>query len=533
MDPLVLTFDIGTQSLRALLVNKKGETVLSYQLRYNKIKLDSDIPGRAEQEPDFYYDKLCEAGLALKRLADKIASQGSDKASFDKTSKTSESNYFNRIKAVTITCIRDTVLILDKDCKPLRNIIVWLDERRAQKEIQLPLWKKALFGSIGMTEAIHMIYKDGFCNWIMENEPELWKKTYKFVVLPSYINYKLTGQLKDGAANQVGHIPFDYRNRCWMKKGLSRCLADIPMDKLVDIVPSPGVVGYINDETSIRSRIPKGLPLISTGTDKACEALGLSVTTEDKAAISLGTASTIQFCSQHYFEPEPFLPSYPAVMPGYYNGEYQLYRGYWIVTWFIKNFAQEEAAEAQRRGVKVESILDEHLANVPLGCEGLILTPHLAPGNGNPFAKGVLMGLTDHHNKYHIYRAIIEGIDFELYHAMLRMQKRSGQQIKQLYIAGGGSVCDTVVQICADIFGLPIKRIQTHEASGIGSSLAAFVCLGEFKDYNEAVSSMVHDKDIFEPNEENHKKYMAIYNGVYKHIEKNNTYLFKRISKVR
>ena len=63
MDPLVLTFDIGTQSIRALLVDKKGDTVLCHQLRYESIKLPSNVPGRAEQEPDFYYDRLCEAGL--------------------------------------------------------------------------------------------------------------------------------------------------------------------------------------------------------------------------------------------------------------------------------------------------------------------------------------------------------------------------------------------------------------------------------------------------------------------------------------
>ncbi len=516
MDPLVLTFDIGTQSIRALLVDKKGDTVLCHQLRYESIKLPSNVPGRAEQEPDFYYDRLCEAGLALRRMAD----------------RNPEKRYFECIKAVTITCIRDTVMILDKDCKPLRNIILWLDERRTDGEVDPVWWQKLLFASVGMTETVRMLYKDAFVNWIIENEPELWERTYKFVLLSSYMNYKLTGVLKDGAANQVGHIPFDNRRRTWMKKGLSRCIADIPMDKLVDIIESPGIVGYINEETSIRSGIPKDLPLISTGTDKACESLGLSVTTEDKAAISLGTASTIQFCSSHYFEPQPFLPSYPAVMPGFYNGEYQLYRGYWIVTWFIRNFAQEEVMEAHRKGVRVEQILDSKLDEIPVGCNGLVLTPHLAPGNGNPFAKGVVMGLSDHHNKFHIYRAIIEGIDFELYHAMLRMQKRSGQRIKELYIAGGGSVNDTVVQICADVFGLPVKRIQTHEASGIGSSLAAFVAIGEFKDFDEAVSSMVHDKDTFLPNEENHKKYMAIYNSVYRHIEDSNTWLFKRIRKI-
>ena len=517
MEPLVLTFDIGTQSLRALLINKKGEIELSFQLKYEKIKLDSHVPGRAEQEPNFYYERLCEASLELKKLADQEPNE----------------KYFERIKAVTITCIRDTVMILDKDCNPLRNTILWLDERRTQGEVNPVWWQKLLFASVGMTETIHMLYKDAFCNWIMENEPQLWEKTYKFVMLPSYINYKLTGTLKDGAANQVGHIPFDYRKRKWMKQGLSRCVANIPLDKLVDIVESPGIVGYINEETSKKSGIPCDLPLISTGTDKACESLGLSVITEDKAAISLGTASTIQFCTSHYFEPQPFLPSYPAVMPGFYNSEYQLYRGYWIITWFIKNFAQEDVLEAQKRGVKAEHLLDEKLSTVPVGCNGLVMTPHLAPGNGNPFAKSVIMGLTDHHNKYDLYRAIIEGIDLELYHAMLRMQKRSGQTIKELYIAGGGSVNDTVVQICADIFGLPVKRIQTHEASGIGSSLAAFVSLGEFASYEEAVSSMVHDKDVFMPNSENHKKYMAIYNFVYKNIEKDNTWLFKRIRKLQ
>lgn len=312
---------------------------------------------------------------------------------------------------------------------------------------------------------------------------------------------------------------------------MSRCVADIPESMLVDIVPSPAVVGYINEETADRTGIPLGLPLVSTGTDKACESLGLSVITEDKAAISLGTACTIQFCSPHFFEPSPFLPSYPAVMPGHYNGEYQLYRGYWILTWFKNNFCDEEKRIAREQGVTTEHVLDSYLNEIPVGSGGLVFTPHLSPGNNNPFAKSVLMGLSDHHDKRHIYRAIIEGIDLELYHAMVRMQKRSGQKIRQLYIAGGGSVSDVVVQICSDVFGLPVKRIQTHEASGIGSSIGAFMCMNEFSSYEEAVASMVHDKDVFEPDMEKHALYMDIYNDVYRHMEKSNTWLFKRLRK--
>jgi sugar (pentulose or hexulose) kinase len=139
------------------------------------------------------------------------------------------------------------------------------------------------------------------------------------------------------------------------------------------------------------------------------------------------------------------------------------------------------------------------------------------------------MGLSDYHGKAHVYRAIIEGIDLELYHAMLRMERRSGQHIKELYIAGGGSVSDEVVQICCDVFGLPVKRVQTHEAGGLGSSIAAFMAMSEFSSYDEAVKSMVHDKDVFTPNMENHKIYLDLYNDVYRHIEKDNTKLFRKL----
>ena len=94
-DPLILTFDLGTQSMRALLIDKAGETVLSAQVKYASPCLPSDIRGRAEQEPDFYYDGLCEASRLLKEK--------------------DACNRFKDIIAVTITCIRDTVLILDKE----------------------------------------------------------------------------------------------------------------------------------------------------------------------------------------------------------------------------------------------------------------------------------------------------------------------------------------------------------------------------------------------------------------------------------
>lgn len=512
-DSLVLTFDVGTQSTRAVLINKDGEIVLLSQVSYDSPYLPSETFGQAEQYPDFYYDQICKASVLLKE-------------------KDPDNKYFPLIRGVTLSCIRDTVLLLDKDNKPLRNIIVWMDDRRASGKPNPNIFMKAVLGLVGMTETVNMLYKDAFYNWIKENEPENMAKASKFVMLSGYVNYRLTGTLKDGVANQVGHIPFDNKKRRWMEKGLSRIMVNPPMSQLIDLCESGEIIGTISKETALKSAIPEGIPLYASGTDKACEALGLSVVGPERAAISLGTAASIQFCTKKYFEPEPFLPSYPSVIPGYFNAENQIYRGYWTVTWFKNEFCQLENEEAKRRGVSCEQILDEYLDDVPIGCNGLVMTPHMAPGAGNPFSKAIITGLNDRHTKKHLYRAIIEGIDFELFHAMKRMERRSGFKIKEIYIAGGGSKCDKILQITADLFGLPVKRAQSHEATSIGSSISAFVGMGIYDNYLDAVKSMSHEGDVFMPDMENHKIYMEIYSNIYKKIEKTNLHILRKIKKV-
>ncbi|NCB34187.1 MAG: carbohydrate kinase, partial [Erysipelotrichia bacterium] len=101
---------------------------------------------------------------------------------------------------------------------------------------------------------------------------------------------------------------------------------------------------------------------------------------------------------------------------------------------------------------------------------------------------------------------------------MYSMEHRSGQTIKKLYVAGGGSQSNEICQITANMFGLPVKRIQTHEASGLGASLAAFVAIGEFRNYEEAIASMVHEKDTFQPDMKVHRQYEDLYSQVYRRI---------------
>lgn len=508
---LVLTFDVGTQSTRAMLVDKKGQLEDVCQYNY-ETQYFSKQHGWAEQHPDFYFDAICRVS---KELCEKNAEKMSD------------------VIAVTLTVIRDSVLCLDKDNKALRDIILWLDERQAKNDEPFGLLKKGIFRLVKMEETVKNQARNSVCNWIMENEPEIWKKTAKYVMLPTYLNYKLTGRLCDSAANMVGHVPFDYKNRRWMtKNNLTRCVCDVPEEKLCELVSSGETIGTIGEEVSALTGIPKGLPLIATGSDKGCETLGLSVLKDNQAAVSFGTTATVQMMVKDYFEPQKFLPSYPAVPNDMYNPEFQVYRGFWMVSWFVKEFAEEERKEAAEKGWSVERVLDSHLEDVAPGCDGLVLQPYWTPGIANPLAKGAMIGFSDVHTRRHFYRAIVEGIDLALLDGLKTMEKRSGKKITEIFVGGGGSKSPAVCQILADVTGLPVKCIQTHEACGLGSSMVAFVSKGEFKSYEEATENMVRVKKTFEPNLKNHELYLKIYSSVYSRMYQRLEPLYKRIRKI-
>jgi len=513
MEPLVLTFDVGTQSMRGMLINQKGEIEALEQHIY-KEPYYSKNKDWAEQKPDFYYEVLCVLAKKLKK---------------------NHKEKFNRVVAVTSTVFRDSTLCLDENNKPIRDLILWLDKREIDSdELPIPSFQRMVFKLLGIWDIVDKQHNQSVCNYIMSREPEIWEKTNKYVVLSTYINYKLCGNLIDSSANTIGHFPINYKKGTWSGKlDIKRCLFNVPNEKLCDLVEPGSKIGEISKECSEDSGIKEGLPVIVTGSDKGCETIGLSVTSKNKAAVSFGTSATIQFTTKDYFEPKAFCPSYPSPLKGYYNPETQVYRGYWMLSWFKNNFVKEsEFKEAEKQKISIEDYFNKHLKDINAGSDGLLLQPFWSPGVANPNAKGAIIGWSDVQNKHHIYRAIIEGINYEIMDGLFTMEKRGHHNIKEIFIGGGGSKSSEICQICADMLGLPVKRIQTHEACGLGSSIIAFVSLGIYKDINEAIANMVKVKDIFEPDMKTHDFYLDVYKNVYKNMGKKLEPYYVRTKKI-
>lgn len=143
-----------------------------------------------------------------------------------------------------------------------------------------------------------------------------------------------------------------------------------------------------------------------------------------------------------------------------------------------------------------------------------------------------MIGFHDAHTRIHLYRAIIEGIGYALYDGMIHMEQRTGVKIKEVFVSGGGSQSDEICQITADLFGVKVHRIQTYEATGIGASMAGFVGLKVFSNFEEAITKMVHIKDTFLPDDKHHEIYEQLYLQIYCKIYPSLVPLYRKLTKL-
>ena len=491
-----IVIDGGTQNIKAFVFDEKGN-VISKAI-HPVTPYFSPHPDFAEQDAEQYL-------AIVKEMTKKAVEE----------SKVSKKNF----AALAITTHRSTIIPVDRNGKAIRPAITWLDERKTQG-LSLPGGMSGLLVKLsGKEYTLKEYQRRSKFNWLKKYEPENYKKTYKFLTVSSYIFYALTGKFKDCSSMIVGLFPIDLKQLAWHKNPIVYKVFGVEKHKLPDLVSPIDIAGYVSSEGAEAFGVKKGLPVIIGSGDKQSELLGAGGINSDIAEVSYGTAAVVEIFSKKYVtHPKMDFFTWGSAVPGCWALEGFVGRGYWMVSWFRKEFARHEEEEAKKMEISPEDLLDREMAEIPPGAEGLMLQPYWSPFAFDPSSKGAIIGFSGNHTRVHVYRAIIEGIAYELRRLLELIEKYSGETAKELRVGGGGSKSDEIMQITADVFNLPTRRIHIPYLSALGAAIDASVATKVYKNFDEAIMNMSHPKKKFLPNNENVKVYNKLFNEVYKNI---------------
>ncbi len=322
-----------------------------------------------------------------------------------------------------------------------------------------------------------------------------------------YITHRMTGEFKDTAANYQGVWPISTDRWEWLRDDEGFADFGIGREMLFELVMPGDLLGHVTEDASRRTGIPAGLPVFATANDKAVEALGSALRSPETLLVSLGTYIASMTVGDVNRAGAEFWSNFASLPHRYLYESCGIRRGMWTVSWWRDLLGDAAAIPAARLGMSADQFLDSKAARVPPGSEGLtVILDWLAP-TGQPFKKGAMLGFDARHGRYHVHRAILEGIALTIYRCAKAMERELGHSHRQLVVSGGGSNSDLFTQIFADVFGSDATRTKVNDAVGLGSAICAAVGLGLHPSWDAAIDQMVSAGASLSPDPPSHALY--------------------------
>jgi sugar (pentulose or hexulose) kinase len=487
MEPLVIGIDCSTTACKAIAWDSHGRAIAEGRQDYPLLRPG---PKKLEQDADSWWESFCKATRILTAKIDSKAIQG-----------------------LSITHQRESFVPVDESGNPLYNAILWLDERSTEEVAALnkTIGSEHLLKLTGKVPALTPSLPK--LMWLVKHEPEICKRTSKFLDTHAFLIHRLTGNYRTSlpSADPMGIV--DMRAGQWSEVLIEEIGLDV--DRFPEIYEAGSIIGRVDRTASVETGLPEGLPIAAGAGDGQSAGLGAGVTGPETAYLNLGTAVASGLFSNEYLTSTSFR-TLCAPIPGAFYLETLLRSGTHTIDWFISNFA----ADLKDAG-SPESILEKAAEKIPSGCDGLILTPYW---NGvmnpywNPGAAGITLGWKDSTTRDHFYRAILEGIAFEQRFAVENIHEATGRSTAHYIAMGGGSTSDLWCRIVSDITGIPVSRAATPESTCLGAGILAAAAAGWYPDIRGAAAAMTGCADRFKPDACKYDFYSKIYSEVYKHL---------------
>ncbi len=467
--------DLGTSSVRAVAVNERGETVAAGQCEYDIIKPELN---QAEQD----MEKLWESTILAVR--EMLAQDAGLK---------------DGIRGISYSGQMHGLVMIDKDKKPIRNAIIWADQRSAEQIDHI-------YESVSQEE-----FGRVFCNrlstgfmlpsliWVREKEPENYEKIYKVLSPKDYIRFRMCGELGTDASDASATGMWNMKERVWAFDLLEKL--HLPADFFVDSHEAYEKAGCVSKDCAKDTGLKEGTVIAYGGGDSLMMELGNGMIKNGYMASTIGTACHLT-CALESPVYDPMLRtntwchadrSLWSIMGAHLSGG--------VALKWLKNHILEMGTFDE---------MNEYAAKVPAGSEGLLFLPYLngerTPHN-DPDAKAVYLGMTLKHTRAHMIRSTMEGIVYSMKESMSILEGL-GIRADRVIASGGGAKSPLFRQIQADMYNCAIYTNREKEQASLGAAITAAVGSGYFRNYEEACSCMVRlNPEITEPDPEHVRIY--------------------------
>lgn len=395
-------------------------------------------------------------------------------------------------------------------------------DNRAVKQSQW--WESAMgreriYGITGLP--LHPMFALNKILWLKENDPEAYSRAHRFVSVGDYILGKMGLPFYTDHSLASRTMAFDIIKKEWSEEILYA--AGISKDRLGIPLPSGEAAGRLTAEAAAVLGLKAGAIVAVGGHDQPCGALGAGVIDEGDVSDSAGTYECMTAVSVKPGNTGKALSyslnSYCHVVPGRYV-TLAFFPAGMVSRWFVEQFCFEDKYQAEKQGLRIFEILDKNTEDTVRGPTGLCVTPHFV-GSCNPYwdarATGIMAGLTPRITRYHLYKAIYEGIACELAINAGALEEVAGK-FDNIRINGGNALSPFTVQLRADLTGKKIQTLNSSEAVCQGAAMLAGIAAGVYKDAADAVQKVVRLDKTYLPDTasvEGYRKQLQKYRLLY------------------
>ena len=416
MSSCFIGFDLGSHASKGVLVTDNGTVLASISFEHST---DLPNPGWQEQDPDVWWDEF-------KRISKSLIKQSGIES--------------QEIKAVGITGFVPGLVLLDKDDHYIRPAIMHTDIRAGS---QLKYINTILNAPISHGFLLPKLL------WIQENEKENYNNIDKILVPHSYIVHKLTGKYSCDidTATIFGGL-YDEESNTWSEIVCSSF--NIEKNILPDLYNADSVVGSINSKASMDTGLCAGTAVIAGTGDTFSALLGCGAVIPGDMMIYLGTSGTQIFID--------------GDLSGFI-GRRHFGQGKAEFTGRIISCGDSMEHFKNLLGFTDWLLPDKKALNIEPGSNGLFVFPHLKQKTEKELSDKnleTIFGLDSGHTSWHIYRALLEGIAYNLKSSFTLYDSK----VKRLFLSGGGAKSKVFRNIIRDVLG----REVLYNPSGNGAS---------------------------------------------------------------